>query len=321
MSAKRSLTDVAASVRARLLQLARRQGVEFQLVLAEFAIERLLYRLGASAYAERFVLKGATLFKLWSADRGRATWDLDLLGRGAGAVADVVQVVRELCAVHADDGLAFDPESIAGEEIGAADEDKGVRVRLTARLAEARIPVQVDVGFGDAVVPAPSLESYPTLLDHAPPRVLVYPREAVVAEKLEAMLSLGVTNSRMKDFYDVHRLAERFAFDGPLLVLAIRATFDRRKTPLPDDEPLVLAPGFLSAPERQTQWRAFLRRGRLDGPPDTARLADQLRVFLLPVLAAAARGEAFERHWTPGGPWAPRSTGEHPPRVTPHLSR
>ena len=113
----------------------------------------------------------------------------------------------------------------------------------------------------------------------------------------------------MKDFYDVHRLAERFAFDGPLLVLAIRATFDRRKTPLPDDEPLVLASGFLSAPDRQTQWRAFLRRARLDGPPDTTRLADQLRVFLRPVLAATARGEAFERHWVAGGPWAPRSGG------------
>jgi predicted nucleotidyltransferase component of viral defense system len=310
MSAKRSLTNLGASVRARLLELARRQGVEFQLVLSEFAIERLLYRLGVSAHAERFVLKGATLFKLWSADRGRATWDLDLLGRGASAVADVVQVVRELCAVHAEDGLAFDLESLAGEEICAGDEYEGVRVRLTAWLAEARIPVQVDVGFGDAVVPAPSLKSYPTLLDHPPPRVLVYPREAVVAEKLEAMLSLGVTNSRMKDFYDVHRLAERFAFDGPLLVLAIRATFDRRKTPLPDDEPLVLAPGFLSAPERQAQWRAFLRRGRLDGPPDTTRLAEQLRVFLRPALAAAARGEAFERHWAAGGPWTPRSSSE-----------
>ena len=305
MTARRSPTNVAASVRARLSDLARRQGVEFQLVLAEFAIERLLYRLGVSDHAERFVLKGATLYKLWSAARGRATWDLDLLGRGSSTVAGVTEAVREVCAVKADDGLVFDPGSIAGEEIRAADEYEGVRVRLVARLAEARIPVQVDVGFGDAVVPAPRLESYPTLLGHAPPRVLAYPREAVVAEKLEAMLSLGVTNSRMKDFYDVYRLAELFDFDGSPLVRAVRATFERRKTPLPEDEPLVLEAGFLSAPERETQWRAFLRRGRLDGPPDTARLAELLRRFLGPVLSAASRGEAFERQWVAGGPWDP----------------
>jgi len=305
MSAERSLTNVAASVRARLLQLARRQGVEFQLVLAEFAIERLLYRLGVSAHAERFVLKGATLFRLWSAERGRATWDLDLLGRGTNTVPAVVGAVRELCAVDADDGLVFDADSISGEEIRAADEYEGVRVRLEARLAGARIPVQVDVGFGDAVVPAPRLETYPTLLDHAPPRVLVYPREAVVAEKLEAVLALGVTNSRMKDFYDLQQLAKRFAFDGLSLALAIRATFDRRRTPLPGDEPLVLTPGFLGAPERQTQWSAFLRRGRLDAAPDSTRLAEELRAFLWPVLAAAARSERFDQHWAAGGPWVP----------------
>lgn len=304
MNGGRPPADVPASVRARLSQLARRQGIEFQLVLAEFAIERLLYRLGVSDHAERFVLKGATLFRLWSADRGRATWDLDLHGRGAGSVAAVTQVVRELCAIEADDGLVLDPGSVTGEEIRAADEYEGVRVRLEARLAQARIPLQIDVGFGDTIVPAPRRENYPTLLDHAPPHVLVYPRESVVAEKLEAMLSLGVTGSRMKDFYDVHLLAERFGFDGATLLQAVRATFERRRTPLPDDKPLVLSEGFLSAPEREIQWQAFLRRGRLVGPADTAGLAQGLRRFLGPVLAAASRGEAFGLQWLPGGPWA-----------------
>lgn len=306
MTVEPSPHDAAASVRVRLRQVARKHGVEFQLVLAEFAIERFLYRLGVSAHAKRFVLKGATLFKLWSGERGRATWDLDLLGRGASAVADVVQAVRELCAVHADDGLVFDPNSIAGEEIRAADEYEGVRVRLLARLGEARIPVQVDVGFGDAVIPAARMENYPTLLDHPSPRVLVYPREAVVAEKLEAILSFGVITSRMKDFYDLQQLATRFAFDGPPLALAIRATFDRRGTPLPTDEPLVLTPEFLAAPERTTQWRAFLRRGRLDRAPNTKQLAAELQTFLWPVLTAAARGESFDQHWPAGGPWRPR---------------
>jgi hypothetical protein len=277
--------------------------MEFQLVLSEFAIERLLYRLGVSRHADRFILKGAMLFKLWSADRHRATWNLDLLGQGASDVAAVVAVVRDLCSIPAEDGINFDVDSITGEEIRAVDEDAGVRVRFQARLAEARIPMQVDVGFGDTITPAPVRETYPTLLDHPAPSILVYPREAVVAEKLEAMVSLGVTNSRMKDFYDVHALASSFAFEGPTLAGAIRATFKRRGTPFPDDHPRVLTREFLAAPERQTQWRAFLRRGRLDAPPDAGKLAEALSRFVWPVLAAVARGESFSAVWPAGGPW------------------
>lgn len=197
----------------------------------------------------------------------------------------------------------FDGASLVAEPIRAANEHAGVRVRLGARLAEARIPVQIDVGFGDTIIPAPVRASYPTLLDHSAPNILVYPRETVVAEKLEAMVSLGVTNSRMKDFYDVHVLASRFAFEGPMLARAVRVTFERRKTPFPDGEPLVLTREFLAAPERQTQWRAFLRKGRLQAPPDAGDLADALRLFLAPVLEAAARGEDFVASWLPGGPW------------------
>lgn len=214
MTARRPPTNPAASVRARLGTLARQRGVELQLLLSEFAIERLLHRLGLSPHSERLILKGAMLFKLWSGDQRRATWDLDLLGRGASDVAEIVAIVRDLCEIRADDAIEFEAKSITGEEIRVPDEYAGVRVRLEARLAGARIPVQVDVGFGDAVVPAPTRQAYPTLLDHAPPYVLVYPREAVVAEKLEAMISLGVTNSRMKDFYDVHWLAGSSEFEA-----------------------------------------------------------------------------------------------------------
>lgn len=303
MSPDRRLTDLAASDRARLRNLARQRKVEFQLLLSEFAVERLLYRLGVSPHGERYVLKGATLLRMWTAERGRATWDLDLLGRGADGVADVVQVVREVCSLPADDGIVFDPDSTRGEEIRAADDYAGVRVRLQAQLAGARIPMQIDVGFGDAITPEPVRETYPSLLDHTPPHILVYSREAVVAEKLEAMISLGVTNSRMKDFHDVQVLASSFAFAGPVLAEAIRATFERRRTPLPDVDPLVLSRGFLAAPERQTQWRAFLRRGRLPGPQDAGELAEALRRFLGPVLAALVQGEVFPRTWPAGGPW------------------
>ncbi|MBI4878385.1 MAG: nucleotidyl transferase AbiEii/AbiGii toxin family protein [Planctomycetes bacterium] len=303
MSPAKKRANLAASVRARLFDLSRHRGVEFQLVLSEYAIERLLFRLGESAYSERFVLKGATLFKLWTGEHHRATWDLDLLGRGRSTAAEVVAVIQDVCSIRVQDGIEFDTVSVAAEEIRTADEYTGVRVRFQARLDDALIPVRVDVGFGDAVEPAPSRQVYPTLLDHPPPRILVYPREAVVAEKVEAMISLAVTNSRMKDFYDVHVLASTFAFDGATLARAVRATFLRRATPFPDGEPLVLSPGFLSAPERDTQWRAFLKRGRLVVRLDAARLADGLREFLVPVLRAAAAGEPFAATWPPGGPW------------------
>jgi hypothetical protein len=259
--------------------------------------------MGESPYADRFVLKGAMLFKLWSDERRRATWDLDLLGRGANTVTDVVAALREICQVGGYDGIKFNPESITGEEIRAADEYAGVRVRLEARLAEARIPVQVDVGFGDSVVPAPIREDYPVLLDQAPPRVLAYPRETVVAEKFEVMVSLGVTNSRMKDFYDVYVLATLFAFDGLRLQAAIQATFARRQTPFPLGAPVSLKPEFVSAPEQQIQWRAFLRRGRLTAPPEAAEVYQVLRGVLLPVMEATRREVPFEATWKPGGAW------------------
>ncbi|RJR30023.1 MAG: nucleotidyl transferase AbiEii/AbiGii toxin family protein [Candidatus Latescibacterota bacterium] len=303
MTRARPPADMAASVRVRLLNLSRSRHVEFQLMLSDFAIERLLYRLGASEYADRFVLKGAMLFKLWPEGLNRATWDLDLHGRGSNSVADVEAVVRVLCGIDGCDGIVFDAASIIGEEIRAGDEYQGVRVRLEARLADARIPVQVDVGFGDAITIAPTRESYPTLLDHPRPHVLVYPREAVVAEKLEAIVSLGFANSRMKDFYDVHVLALNFAFEGATLSKAVRATFLRRGTPIPEGEPLALTREFMSARERQIQWSAFLRRGRLVAPPDAGELADALQRFLMPVLAAAAKREPPPATWPPGGPW------------------
>ena len=303
MSSKPHPKNIAASIRARLLDVSRRKNVDFQLVLSEFAIERLLYRIGVSAHADRFVLKGAMLLKLWAEGRYRATWDLDLLGRGASAVPEVEASIRDLCAIHAEDGIIFQPESIAAEPIRATDEYAGVRVRLEARLAEARIPVQVDVGFGDAIVPAPRRQSYPTLLDHPAPRILVYSRDAVVAEKLEAMVSLGVTNSRMKDFYDVHLLASFFEFDGATLTQAVRTTFERRRIPIPKVEPIVLSREFLTAPYQQILWRAFLRRARLDAPLDAGEISDALRRFLSPILGAAACGEILSGKWPPGGPW------------------
>ncbi|MEX1113472.1 MAG: nucleotidyl transferase AbiEii/AbiGii toxin family protein [Patescibacteria group bacterium] len=304
MAARQVPRDLAASVRARLHNVAKARNVEFQLVLSEFAVERLLYRLGVSPHASEFVLKGAMLFRLWTAQRGRATWDLDLLGRGGSTVENIVATVQNLCSIPADDGIRFDPDSIRGEVIRAADEDAGVRVRLVAHLQHARIPVQIDVGFDDVVTPRELLVTYPTLLDIPAPRILAYPRETVVAEKLEAIVSLGITTSRMKDFYDLRVLAWSFPFEGASLASAIRATFINRGTPIPSGEPLALTREFLGSPDRQTQWRAFLHRGRLDGPASAVALSDDLRLFCGPLLASLRAHGDFSGTWSSGGPWA-----------------
>lgn len=303
MAARPVPRDLAASVRARLHNVAKARNVELQLVLSEFAVERLLYRLGVSSHANEFVLKGAMLFRLWTAQRGRATWDLDLLGRGGSTVGSVVATVQNFCSIPAEDGIRFDADSIRGEVIRGSDEDAGVRVRLVAHLANARIPMQIDVGFGDVVTPRELLVTYPTLLDLPAPCILAYPRETVVAEKLEAIVSLGITTSRMKDFYDLRVLAGSFPFEGASLASAIRATFINRDTPIPSGEPLPLTREFLGSPDRQTQWRAFLQRGRLDGPASAVALSDDLRLFSGPLLASLHAHGDFSGTWSPGGPW------------------
>jgi hypothetical protein len=212
-------------------------------------------------------------------------------------VGDVISTLRDICAIHDEDGILFDLSAVSGEEIRLHDGYGGVRLRFFARLGKARIPIQIDVGFGDAVIPAPQVAVFPTLLDHAAPEVLVYPVQAVVAEKLEALVSLGVTNSRMKDFFDLHTLAAAKTFDLESLIPAVRGT------PLTGEEPLALSPGFLSEATREVQWRAFVKRSRLKAPLDAREVAAGLRRFLLSVLQAAAADSKKPKYWRPGGPW------------------
>lgn len=299
------LVDVAASVRQRLLNRARDQGQDYQYVLGAFAVERLLYRLSRSPHRDRFVLKGATLFTLWLDIPHRATWDLDLLARAGGSVDDVVGALQDIVRVPVeDDGLVFDAASLEGALIREGTEHGGVRFRLEARLANARIPVQVDVGVGDAPYPAPVEMPFPTMLAMPAPRLYAYARETVVAEKLDAMIVLGSGNSRLKDFYDVDFLARSCAFDGAVLAEAVRRTLAARGTPVPAIVPIALTPGFGEDPARAQQWRGFLRRAPL--APEAGSLADavgRIRVFLEPLLAAVSLGWPWERRWPPGGPW------------------
>jgi predicted nucleotidyltransferase component of viral defense system len=299
--------DVGASVRQRLLNRARERGEDFQRVLTYYAVERLLYRLSRSAHHERFVLKGAMLFSVWSGVPHRATRDLDLLGHGDNAVSALEEVFREIFRTKVeDDGIGFVEESIRGEEIRDEQEYQGVRLAFLARLAGARIPIRVDVGFGDVVSPPPEKVTYPTLLDLPAPRLLAYSREGVVAEKFQAMVMLGIANSRMRDFFDVWYLAHQFEFVGARLCGAIQATFGRRRTPLPPQAPLALTAEFHGDRGKQLHWGAFLRRAGLDAHRKTLpQVVESLRAFLLPPTAALAKAAPFEMVWPPGGPWRP----------------
>ncbi|MCA0000712.1 MULTISPECIES: nucleotidyl transferase AbiEii/AbiGii toxin family protein [unclassified Mesorhizobium] len=293
------LRNVGASVRARLLDRAREERADFQLLLTRYALERLLYRLSISTERERFLLKGAMLFAAWLDNPFRPTRDLDLLGSGDAGVATMVECFRAICSTPVeDDGVEFDVAGLTAEPIRNDAEYAGVRVRTAATIAGARVPIQVDVGFGDVVTPAPVELEYPTLLDSPPPRLRAYPPETVVAEKFEALASLGVANSRMKDFYDLWMIARTFNFEGSVLSSAIRRTFERRQTAWPTEIPTGLSVAFATA--KSGQWRAFLTRERMVAAPDDfATIIDGLRVFLAPLLTEGPH----TGRWPPGGPW------------------
>ena len=297
--------DIAASVRQRLLNMAKAQGEDFQLILTRFVLERLLYRLGCSQFREQFILKGAMLFSLWGDTPHRATRDIDFLGFGESAAAGLVQIFQAVCLTRVkEDGVIFLQESVSGLEIRENQEYDGVRITLEARLGGARIPVQVDIGFGDTVTPEADYAEYPITLDFPAPYIRVYPKESVVAEKFQAMVYLGMANSRMKDFYDLWIMEKTFPFEGEILTEAIVATFSRRRTALGDALPLALTVEFSEDLNKQTQWRAFIKRNKLT-PADLylPAVIAEIRKFLQPPMTAAAKGETFDFNWPPGGPW------------------
>lgn len=295
--------NLGASVRERLLRRAREHGEDFQFVLRRYAMERLLFRLAQSPYRGRFILKGAMLYAVWGEVAYRPTRDLDLLGRGPVGLEPVAACFRALCLVEvADDGLRFPSNSVRVAEIREQGEYGGIRVRLEARLVTTRISLQVDVGFGDVVVPDPVEVDFPTLLGGSAPRLRAYPRETVVAEKLHAVALFGETNSRMKDFYDLFTLPRLFPFKGPTLTKAIAATFARRRTPLPPSLPVRAA--YFADDTRASQWRAYLSRDRLEAAPHNfTEVGEALRQFLARPYDALVASTVFQASWPPGGPW------------------
>lgn len=292
----------AESTRARLMHRWRRDGRRetFEALLNRYFLERLLYRLGRSPHRDRFILKGALLFAHWNNAPHRATRDIDLLGYGDPDPEGIAATFRDICASGGDDGVEFRTDTVRALAVREDAVYAGVRVTIEARLGQARQNLQIDIGFGDAVVPAPGEIAYPTLLDQPAPALRAYPRETVVAEKFQALTALGMANSRMKDFFDLGALARDYDFDGATLSAALAATFARRQTTPPEEPPLALTPDFAAA--KAAQWRAFARRTALDPPPLGTILAD-LQKFLLPPSRAVANGAPFPMDWSPGGPW------------------
>jgi hypothetical protein len=299
-------TGPGASLLTRLLNLAKQRGEDYNLVLNRFGLERLLCRVAASRYADRFLLKGALLFSLWYDKPHRPTRDADLLGSGPADIDSLVTTFREIVAIELNDGVAFDAESVRAAAIREEAEYGGVRVRLNARINNVRLALQIDVGFGDAVTPNPVAAALPALLDDLEgPTLRVYPVYTVIAEKYHAMVMLGMANTRMKDFYDVAVIARRTSLDGALLARAVRATFERRGTPLPEGLPIALTAEFGDSASKRQQWRAFLQKSRL---PDTklGETVALIATLLLPPTQVAVAGSPATALWdAPRVKWRP----------------
>lgn len=298
-------TGLARSVQTRLVRHAKSLGADPNLVLSRYGTERLLYRLSRSPYADRFVLKGALLLLVWLGEAIRPTRDVDLLAFGSFDADSLTRMFVEIIAIPVEpDGLDFDPRSLRVSPIRLEDPYGGLRMSLLAHLGPARLKIQVDISIGDAVVPAPVWLEYPSLLDLPRPHLRAYCPETSVAEKLHAMVVLGSKNSRMRDFFDIHALASRSAFDGERLAAAVSSTFARRGTEIPVEAPLALTPAFAGLEAKAAQWQGYLRRSLLVGRAGSLEDAiEGIAAFLLPVLDALARQRRFTATWPPGGPW------------------
>jgi predicted nucleotidyltransferase component of viral defense system len=284
----KELKNIGASVRTRLLQLAKASGQSFDLVLTRFALERLLFRLCQSPHADRFVLKGAMLMMSWFDDPHRGTRDLDLLGFGDSEAEPMLATFREIMALEDADGVEFDVGALRVDRIREELEYGGLRLRTTASISGARIGLTIDIGFGDAMEPGVEMLDYPSMLEFPAPRLRAYARETVIAEKLQAMVALGRANSRMKDFYDIWILSRSFTFDDDRLPRAIAATFARRGTPIPQEPPDALTMAFAEDAQKQRQWRAFVGDVAHD-PGDLGTVIRDLATFLMPQAASAVR--------------------------------
>ena len=302
---QRPPVNVAQSVHQKLLTRAKSEGRPFNELLQHYAIERFLYRLGQSEHAEKLLLKGALLLRVWKIPMARPTMDIDVLGRTEGTQDALTDILRDCMAAKVDDdGMRYDPGSLTTEAITLEADYRGWRIRFRASLGNARIAMQVDVGIGDIVYPSPIWIDYPVLLDQPAPHLLAYTPENAIAEKYQSMVELDLLNSRMKDFHDVWTLARNMEFDGQRLSEAIRRTFERRKTKLPASTPTAFTPEFFEDRTKQIQWRAFLSKGLATNEEvPLAQVTNVIWGFLMPPTEAIASRQSFNTRWPQGGPW------------------
>jgi len=296
---------IKKSIHGRLKNWAKKNNESVENTLYRYTIERLLYRLSQSKYKNQFLLKGAFLFTLWFDAPHRTTRDVDFLNTGTNDIKELERIFKDVCIVKVvEDGLTFEPETIRVEPIMEESFYGGIRVRMLAILDKARMLLQIDIGCGDAVTPAPIQSKLPTILKMPAPRLRTYPIYTVIAEKLETMILRGLGNSRMKDIYDIWFLSKKLKLEGKALLAAVINTFKRRKTPFPSNKPLVLSQEFYLNPEKQIQWNAFLKRNKFTS--DEIRLEpiiSSLNDFLDAPLTAASLGRSFSKTWSNKKGW------------------
>jgi predicted nucleotidyltransferase component of viral defense system len=288
----------ADDIRNRLRKIASAENRQVDFLIIHYCIERLLYRLSVSPYADNFVLKGGLLLYSLLEERARATRDVDLLARRIQNLPETMEkVFTDIISIPVDDAVSFDTEGIIIERIKEDAEYEGIRVKFVAYLGKSRSTLQFDIGFGDAIVPAPVEMTYPSLLDMEPPHLKAYTIESVIAEKFQAAVFLSVANSRMKDFYDIYELSQSFDFDGATLYDAVKQTFGRRNTELPE-MPTIFTEGFATIPDKQIQWQAFQRRVEVAHDIDFSKALSAIRVFLEPIYQAIYADTTFNGKWS-----------------------
>jgi len=302
---KKEIENIEASIKDQLQNNAKETNRPFAEVLQYYGMERFLYRVSQSKYTDKLILKGALMFTVWHVPERRITLDIDFLARYDNQIASIEKIIKDVCKTTVvQDGLAFDPANVKGQRIKEDADYEGVRVKFLGLLARSRIPMQIDIGFGDSIYPKAKEIEYPVILDLPKPRIKGYPAESVISEKFEAMVKLGLLNSRMKDFYDIWLMMRQFKFSGQKLVEALKRTFKHRKTPLPEKSPLFAEEIYDENSDQQTLWKAFLAKGEIQHAPEKLSIvAYNIEGFLIQPIQMIAKKEKLNKVWEATGKW------------------
>jgi len=302
---KKEIKNIKTSIKAKLQNKAKEANRSYAEVLQYYGMERFLYRFSKSKYADKFILKGALLFTAWNIPERRTTLDIDFLARFDNEVTAVETVIKDICHVEVNsDGLIFDSKTVEGRKIKEDADYGGVRIKFIGFLDRTRIHMQIDIGFGDIVYPKTKIIDYPVILDLPKPNLNGYPQESVISEKFEAMIKLGVLNSRMKDFYDIWLLKRQFEFQGMHLVEAIKKTFSHRKTDIPQNKPLFADEIYNEKSDKQLLWSTLVKKGDIQHAPKTlSATANEIENFLIDPVLAINDKVKFEKIWIPMKGW------------------